>query len=86
MPRSKKKPDFESSIERLEEIVELLEEGELSLEESLKHFEEGVALTRNCQGALGEAEQKIRLLSEKNGELSIAELDSTDPDGASLDD
>lgn len=76
MPRSKKKPDFETAIQRLEEIVELLEDGELSLEDSLKHFEEGVALTRNCQSALSEAEQKIRLLSEKNGELQVQELDS----------
>ncbi|MGB5326473.1 MAG: exodeoxyribonuclease VII small subunit [Pseudomonadales bacterium] len=76
MPRSKKKPDFESSIERLEEIVELLEEGELSLEDSLRHFEEGVALTRSCQAALADAEQKIRLLSEKDGKLQLQTLDS----------
>lgn len=74
MPRSKKKPDFESAIERLEAIVELLEEGELSLEDSLKHFEEGVALTRSCQASLAEAEQKIQLLSGKNGELVVEPL------------
>jgi exodeoxyribonuclease VII small subunit len=50
-------------------MVEQMEDGELSLEESLKAFEQGVKLTRECQQALQEAEQKVQLLSEQNGDL-----------------
>ncbi|MAI41182.1 MAG: exodeoxyribonuclease VII small subunit [Candidatus Azotimanducaceae bacterium] len=59
---------FEASLRRLEELVEQMENGELSLEASLKTFEEGIKLTRECQLALKQAEQKVSLLVEKNGE------------------
>ena len=59
---------FEASLKRLEELVDKMEKGELSLEASLKTFEEGIKLTRECQQALKEAEQKVSLLVEKNGE------------------
>lgn len=65
------KPDtpypFEVSLEKLEALVARLEGGELSLEDSLTSFEEGIRLTRECQQALRTAEQKIALLTE-NGE------------------
>ena len=54
--------DFEKRLNRLEEIVEKMETGELSLEESLKLFEEGVKLSRDCNVQLTEAEQKVKLL------------------------
>ena len=53
---------FEAAIRRLEEIVETLESGELSLEESISIFEEGVGLTRACSKKLEEAEQKVSTL------------------------
>ncbi|MBM5812026.1 MAG: exodeoxyribonuclease VII small subunit [Gammaproteobacteria bacterium] len=56
-------PDFETALAELEQIVARLERGELSLEESLRQFERGVALTRNCQRALRQAEQKVTALS-----------------------
>ena len=56
-------PDFEAALAELEQIVERLEQGELSLEESLRQFERGVELTRSCQKALRLAEQKISILS-----------------------
>ena len=56
-------PDFEAALAELEQIVERLEQGELSLEESLRQFERGVELTRSCQKALRQAEQKISVLS-----------------------
>jgi len=59
---------FETSLKRLEELVDEMENSELSLEASLKTFEEGIRLTRECQQALKEAEQKVSLLVEKNGE------------------
>ena len=69
MPKAKK-IDFEASLEKLEELVDRMEEGDLSLEESLSAFEQGVKLSRECQQALAEADQKVNLLMEKNGELA----------------
>ena len=62
--------DFEKKLGRLEDIVEKMETGELSLEDSLKLFEEGVKLSRECNVQLSEAEQKVRLLIgvDENGE------------------
>jgi len=58
-------PSFEQALSELESLVETLEQGDLSLEESLKSFERGVALTRTCQLALKEAEQKIQVLTDQ---------------------
>ncbi len=62
----KKSPPFENSLAELEDLVETLERGDLSLEESLKSFERGVELTRTCQEALKQAEQKIQILTDKS--------------------
>lgn len=69
MPRktTKKQPDFETALAELEGLVETLEQGDISLEESLKLFERGVTLTRNCQQALQQAEQKVQILMDKDG-------------------
>jgi len=75
MPRAKKKNNFEQSLQQLETLVEALETGELTLEQSLKHFEEGIALTRSCHSALTQAEQTIKTLSEKNGDTLLQDLD-----------
>jgi exodeoxyribonuclease VII small subunit len=60
--------DFETAMRDLEEIVARLEQGDLRLEESLAAFERGVKLTRTCQVALKEAEQKVEILLKKAGE------------------
>jgi len=60
-------PDFEASLAELEAIVEKLERGDLSLDDSLKQFERGVQLTRSCQIALTQAEQKVEILLRKSG-------------------
>ena len=65
---AKKSFPFEESLSKLEELVERMENGDLSLEDSLKSFEEGIKLTRDCQKALKTAEQKVKLLIEQNGE------------------
>lgn len=70
-------PPFEQALAELEALVESLEHGEMSLEDSLKSFERGVELTRTCQQSLKAAEQKVRILSQKNSE---AELDPFDRD------
>ena len=66
-------PDLEKSLAELEKIVERLEGGELSLDESLQQFERGVALTRQCQTALRNAEQKVEILLRKSGVGSAPE-------------
>jgi exodeoxyribonuclease VII small subunit len=73
-------PDFEAALAELEQIVARLEQGELSLEESLRQFERGVQLTRGCQKALRQAEQKIRVLSA-GADGEPVEQDFTPPDG-----
>jgi len=76
LPRkSKKEPDFETALTELEELVENLEQGDISLEESLKLFERGVTLTRSCQTSLKEAEQKVQILLDKTGEPEAFEGD-----------
>jgi exodeoxyribonuclease VII small subunit len=65
--------DFEKTLEELNQIVSKMEQGGLSLEESLLQFEKGVALTRECQKALKNAEQRVQILMEKNGELTLDE-------------
>lgn len=71
MPRKKTTNLFEESLAELERLVEQMEQGELSLEDSLKSFERGVTLTRTCQKALQEAEQKVQILLEKNGTQTL---------------
>lgn len=58
----KKTLDLEKTIGDLEELVEQLESGELTLDKSLEQFEKGVKLSRDCQAALTEAEQKVQIL------------------------
>jgi exodeoxyribonuclease VII small subunit len=67
--------DFEASIKELESLVERMEQGEQSLEDSLKDFERGIALTRGCQKSLQETEQKIQQLIEKNGQDELVDFD-----------
>ena len=55
-------PSFDSALAQLQQVVKSLEGGELSLEESLKAFEKGVALSRACQALLAAADQKVELL------------------------
>ncbi|MEJ1297790.1 MAG: exodeoxyribonuclease VII small subunit [Candidatus Sedimenticola sp. (ex Thyasira tokunagai)] len=63
--KRKKSLSFEEGLSELEALVETLERGDLNLEESLASFSRGVELTRNCQQALKEAEQKVQILSDK---------------------
>lgn len=65
--------NFETALEDLTKIVNQMEQGGLSLEDSLAQFEKGIALTRECQKALQNAEQKVQILMEKNGELALDE-------------
>ena len=70
--------DFEKSLNQLESLVESMEDGEMSLEESLKAFEDGIRLTRQCQQALSAAEQRVQILLEKDGALKTEPFEGTD--------
>lgn len=63
--------DFEAALSELETLVERMEQGDLPLEESLRQFEQGIKLTRACQQALQDAEQKVQILLEKSGQPEL---------------
>ena len=73
--------DFEAALSELEALVERLESGELTLDASLGAFESGIHLTRACQRALANAEQRVRVLLEReDGNLTLTDADDA-PDG-----
>ncbi len=75
------KDKFEDALSRLEEIVHKMEEGDLSLDESLKVFEEGIKLVRLCSKKLDEAERRIDILMKnEQGDLSLAPFPGEDAD------
>lgn len=80
MAKKEEKFDFEKALAELEKLVETMETGDMSLEDSLKQFERGVALTRSCQKALADAEQKVQILLQNSdgGELEAFKVDETD--------
>jgi exodeoxyribonuclease VII small subunit len=81
-PKSKL-PDFEQSLTELEALVAKLEQGDVPLEDALKTFERGVALTRQCQTALRTAQQKVEVLLARNGEETVEPFsDADDADDA----
>ena len=82
MGKPKDPPAFEDALEELEKIVERMEDGEPSLEESLKLFERGMHLTRQCQKALDDAEQRVQTFTD-SGETSA---DGADAGGESAPD
>ena len=61
--------DFEQQLESLEALVSSLETGDLSLEDSMKSFEQGIKVARECQKALKQAEQKVEILTRQGNEL-----------------
>ncbi|MFL2698208.1 MAG: exodeoxyribonuclease VII small subunit [Gammaproteobacteria bacterium] len=75
MNEKKKNINFEKSLSDLEKIVENLESGDLSLEDSLKAFEKGIKLARECQEKLAKAELQVEKLISENGELSKTTLE-----------
>ncbi len=71
MTKKKSTNLFEDSLAELEQLISQLEKGDIPLEESLKYFERGVNLSRICQKALQDAEQKVQILIEKNGNKTL---------------
>jgi exodeoxyribonuclease VII small subunit len=80
MASKQKKLDYEAAVKELEALVERLEQGDISLEESLKLYERGVLLTRDCQESLKAAEQKVQMLLQQSGQDKMVDFDSeSDP-------
>ena len=69
---------FEDALNELESLVDTLEQGELTLEQSLAAFERGIKLTRTCQTALSKAEQQVRILSGESAEAEPVPLENND--------
>jgi exodeoxyribonuclease VII small subunit len=82
MPDDDTGPDFESSLEELEALVERLEQGDLPLEDALRSFERGVALTRQCQAVLATAQQKVDILLAQGGPAAERRTREFRPDAA----
>ena len=86
MPQPDTKPadssqiaEFEKSLDELEKLVERMEHGDQSLDDSLQSFERGVALYRNCQGALEQAELRVKLLSDPQSPDDAEDFDIETP-------
>jgi exodeoxyribonuclease VII small subunit len=76
---AKKEFDLEKSLAQLEALVEELESGDLPLDKAMKKFEDGIKLTRGCQAALKDAEQKVEiLLKSAGGDESLEEFEPED--------
>lgn len=75
MAARRKKLDYEAAVTELESLVTRLEQGDISLEESLKLYESGVLLSRDCQEALQVAEQKVQALLQQSGQTSLVDFD-----------
>lgn len=68
--------NFEKALEELEQLVGKMEQGDLTLEQSLQEFERGVELTRHCQKALQEAEQRVEILLQKSATAELSPFNS----------
>jgi exodeoxyribonuclease VII small subunit len=77
---------FEQMMKRLEELVSRLERGDLSLEESISAFEEGIRLVKQCTAVLGEAEKRIQRLTQEGATLRGADPDVPDEEERGSDD
>ncbi len=77
MARNSKGPDFEQALAELESLVERLERGDLPLDEALRTFERGVALTRHCQASLQAAQQKVEILLKRGAHTDIAPFEES---------
>ncbi len=81
MPATKKKntaPDFENLLGELDEIVNRMEQGDQSLDQTMKDFERGMVLSEQCQKSLDAAQQKVEKLVEKHGGAQLEPMDELD--------
>jgi exodeoxyribonuclease VII small subunit len=76
--RDSKPLDFEQALSELESLVERLERGDVPLDEALRTFERGVALTRHCQASLQSAQQKVEILLKRSGQPQAEPFEEPD--------
>ncbi len=76
MTKNSKLPDLEASLAEINTLIEQMEQGNLSLEQSLTHFERGIALTKHAQKILQTAEQKVQLLMKNNNGEQLADYEN----------
>ena len=74
--------DFEKALAELESLVERLERGDVPLDEALRTFERGVALTRHCQACLQAAQQKVEILLKRSGQPEVQPFEGLGDDSA----
>jgi exodeoxyribonuclease VII small subunit len=72
--------NFEQELEKLEDIINKMESGQLNLEDTLQKYEEGIKLVTNCQKQLKNAEQKVKILTEKAAVITLDDFDVEDDD------
>ena len=76
MTKKENNPSFETSLERLESLVNRMESGDATLEQSLAWFEEGMGLIKSCQSQLNQAEQKVQeLIKNSAGEFTVKDIE-----------
>jgi exodeoxyribonuclease VII small subunit len=80
LARNSKPADFEQALAELESLVERLEKGDLPLDEALRTFERGVALTRHCQASLTAAQQKVEILLRRSGQTDVSPFEEESAD------
>jgi len=79
VPRNPKQAGFEQTLSELETLVTRMEAGDLPLEEALRQFERGVQLTRDCQNALQNAQQKVQILLQKPAGAALVDFSAAAP-------
>jgi exodeoxyribonuclease VII small subunit len=82
LARNNKGPDFEQALAELEGLVERLERGDLPLDEALKTFERGVALTRHCQASLQAAQQRVEILLKRGAQVQAEPFEEASDEAA----
>lgn len=86
MKKSDKLPDLETSMGEITQLIEKMEQGELTLDQSLGHFERGITLVKHCQKILTDAEQKVQILIQNNKQDTLADYGPTEEDSDEDDD
>lgn len=81
-----KQPNLEASLAEISQLIDQMEHGELTLEQSLSHFERGIGLIKHAQKILTEAEQKVQLLIQSNQQESLTDYGNEEDEQEGLDD
>lgn len=78
--KTNKLPDLEASLAEITQLIEKMEQGESTLDQSLGHFERGITLVKHCQKILEDAEQKVQILMQNNKQDTLETYGDTDQD------